>query len=109
MQGQARFPTGIQWVLGGALGVLGGALGVLLLPVTVRAQSSDAVTYAKDVAPIIQQNCQTCHRHGQRRADVAAHLRGRAAVGAPHPGEGGDSADAALANRHGSRYPGVQE
>ena len=64
MHGQAKFPTGIQWVLGGALGVLVGALGVLLLPITVRAQSSDAVTYAKDVATIIQQNCQTCHRPG---------------------------------------------
>ena len=54
MQGSARFAASLRWVMGSALGVL-------LVPAVALAQG---VTYAKDVAPIIQQNCQTCHRPG---------------------------------------------
>ena len=28
-------------------------------------QSSDAVTFTKDIAPILQRSCQNCHRPGQ--------------------------------------------
>ena len=41
-----------------------GSIGLMLIPALVSGQTGDVVTYAKDVAPIIQQNCQTCHRAG---------------------------------------------
>ena len=41
------------------------AVGVLLAAaVPVAAQTSGAVTFAKDVAPILERSCQTCHRTG---------------------------------------------
>ena len=52
-----RFQALLDWFL------LGG-IGVIVMPALVAAQASDAVTYAKDVAPILQQNCQVCHRPG---------------------------------------------
>lgn len=36
----------------------------LVMPALASAQADDAVVYTKDVAPIIQENCQTCHRPG---------------------------------------------
>ena len=45
-------------------------------------QSADAVTFTKDIAPILQRSCQNCHRPGPGGPDVAPHLRGGAAVGA---------------------------
>lgn len=45
--------------------VFGLALGALLaLPSTSAAQTVDDVTFTKDVAPIFQESCQTCHRDG---------------------------------------------
>jgi hypothetical protein len=41
-----------------------GALGVFLVPRT-RSVSAESVTFTKDVAPIIQKNCQVCHRPGE--------------------------------------------
>ena len=52
-----RYQALLGWFL------LGGT-GVIVMPAPVAAQSADAVTYAKDVAPILQQNCQVCHREG---------------------------------------------
>src|SRR5436190_20763712 len=37
----------------------------LSLVLAVAAQSPSAVTFNKDVLPILQQNCQGCHRPGQ--------------------------------------------
>jgi hypothetical protein len=37
----------------------------LILAVAVTAQSQDQVTFTKDVAPILQEKCQVCHRTGQ--------------------------------------------
>ncbi len=39
-------------------------------------------TFTKDVAPIFQAKCESCHRPDYDGADVARHVRGRAAVGA---------------------------
>ena len=46
-----------------SVGVLALA-GLGLLTSEGLAQTDDPVTYAKDVAPIIQANCQLCHRPG---------------------------------------------
>jgi mono/diheme cytochrome c family protein len=41
------------------------ALGTLLaLPASTDAQTTEEVTFTKDVAPILQASCQTCHRDG---------------------------------------------
>src|SRR5436305_162607 len=49
--------------------VLGFTLGITVFvgtdTTTVRAQSVLPVTFSKDVLPILQKNCQTCHRPGQ--------------------------------------------
>ena len=39
--------------------------GLLLAVTALAADPSPAVTFAKDVLPILQKNCQTCHRPGQ--------------------------------------------
>ena len=36
----------------------------LLAPVAAAGQSSDEVTFTKDVLPILQRSCQKCHRPG---------------------------------------------
>jgi hypothetical protein len=40
------------------------ALAVWLVPLTARAQTAERVTFAKDIAPILQRSCQSCHRPG---------------------------------------------
>jgi hypothetical protein len=57
----ARFLVPQRWVLGGV------ALGVMLLPVVGAAQSASdkQVTFTKDIAPILQRSCVTCHRQGE--------------------------------------------
>ena len=42
--------------------VLWGSIGMLLVPALVGA--NDTVTFTRDVAPILQQKCQVCHRPG---------------------------------------------
>ncbi len=37
----------------------------LAIPGAARAQAPDQPTFAKDVAPILQEKCQVCHRAGQ--------------------------------------------
>src|SRR6476659_3316157 len=37
----------------------------LLLAVAAPAAAQSAVTFTKDVAPILQKSCQSCHRPGQ--------------------------------------------
>ncbi len=47
-------------------GLLVGALALTVFGVSgLRTGSAAAVTYSKDVAPIIQKNCMTCHRPGE--------------------------------------------
>ena len=57
MNGKAFFQKSLKGLLWG--GLLGFAM-----PALAVAQAEDAVVYAKDVAPIIQENCQVCHRPG---------------------------------------------
>src|SRR5262245_9150692 len=44
--------------------VLGGAVGLALLalPASLSAQTAATVTFTKDVAPIFQNKCESCHR-----------------------------------------------
>ena len=37
----------------------------LAVAVTVQATEQSTVTFTKDVLPILQENCQSCHRPGQ--------------------------------------------
>ena len=39
-----------------------GALGLLALPASLSAQTTAAPTFTKDVAPIFQNKCESCHR-----------------------------------------------
>jgi hypothetical protein len=42
------------------------AFGFMALPAMASAEGTDKpVTFYKDVLPILQQNCQSCHRPGQ--------------------------------------------
>ena len=60
---RARPSQGLRWRLVGQALV---AVSLLLPAGPAIAQTSGAVpTYAKDVAPILQEKCQTCHRPGQ--------------------------------------------
>src|SRR5262245_31979583 len=49
-----------------AVGVALAAAGMLTVGATAQAQTTPAaqVTFTKDVAPILQRSCQTCHRPG---------------------------------------------
>src|SRR5438046_2614803 len=59
---RARYSKGLRGRMTG-IGLLAGAL---LLPIgSARAQTPATTTFAKDVAPILQEKCQTCHRPGQ--------------------------------------------
>ena len=40
----------------------GAAVGLLALPATLSAQTTAAPTFTKDVAPIFQKKCESCHR-----------------------------------------------
>lgn len=42
----------------------GAALAVALVPATGLAQSTGEVTFHKDIEPILQRSCQSCHREG---------------------------------------------
>ena len=39
--------------------------GVILVPAVASAQSQTSITFTKDVAPILQRSCVTCHRPGE--------------------------------------------
>ena len=63
----------------------------LMVPITMSAQSNgpvgsalDEVTFAKDIALILQRSCQRCHRPGVGGADVAPDLRRGAPLGSSH-------------------------
>src|SRR5207245_2994456 len=40
-------------------------VGLLFAIASTAATNPSAVTFAKDVAPVLQKNCQTCHRPGE--------------------------------------------
>ena len=42
-----------------------GTLGVFLSPGSHRATTAASVTFTREIAPIIQKNCQVCHRPGE--------------------------------------------
>ena len=48
-------------------------------PGSCSAQQSRQVTFSKDVAPIFQARCQSCHEPGSIAPDVAGHVPGCAA------------------------------
>ena len=48
-----------SWALAGAVGAL-----ILASPAAAQEMSADGMTFARDVAPILQENCQSCHRPG---------------------------------------------
>src|SRR5579862_9985219 len=40
------------------------SIGIFLLLISTEASAADVVTFNKDVLPILQRNCQSCHRPG---------------------------------------------
>src|ERR1700682_697579 len=68
-------------------------------PLSAQTRPGPAVTFTKDVAPILQRSCVTCHRPGTIRSDVVADLRGSAPVGALDQDACHGSGDAAVAHR----------
>ena len=67
------------------------------------------VTFTKDVAPIFQQKCESCHRADGMAPMSLGHLRGRAAVGEVDRRARRRAPDAAVAHRQDRRHPEVQE
>ena len=55
--------SGVALWLGVSIAVVGGAAGVQAQ--SAGAQAAAAPTFHKDVEPILQKNCQSCHRPGQ--------------------------------------------
>ena len=53
-----------SWIQRHFEGLLWGGILGLVLPAISAAQAPSPVTYAKDVAPILQEKCQACHRSG---------------------------------------------
>ena len=58
--------TGSGWRVDLGSRALAGAIGALILasPAAAQEMPADDVTFARDVAPILQENCQSCHRPG---------------------------------------------
>ena len=75
----------------------------------VAAEVPAKPTFTKDIAPIFQEKCEACHRHGLDRPDVARDLRRIASVGALDQDARVDASDAAVAHRQDRRHPGIQE
>src|SRR5688572_20749311 len=71
--GLKEIPMKFKWSLTIATAVFGVAVAGFVTPLSLKAQqaaaapaqSSDAVTFTKDIAPILQRSCQNCHRPGQ--------------------------------------------
>ena len=47
---------------------------LLATPLALVASESGDITFHKDIEPILQANCQTCHRPGGAGADAALYL-----------------------------------
>ena len=67
-----------------------------LAPVETAAPAAAAPTFAKDVAPIVFKQVREVPSPGRSGADVAAVVRGRAAVGEGHQDQGRGARDAAV-------------
>ena len=61
---------------------------VLLFSSVVGAQIPEKVTFTRDVAPILQQKCEVCHRPGQMAPMSLVYIRGSTPVGASNSTEG---------------------
>ena len=86
-------------------------VGLLLVDGTQASagQVEESVTFAKDVAPFLQENCQVCHRPGQI-APMSLLTYQDARPWAPRiQAQSGESRDAAVASRQDDRNPRVQE
>ena len=73
------------------------------------ADSPKTVTFTKDVAPIFQQKCESCHRPDNMAPMSLADLRRGASVGEVDRRARRRAADAAVAHRQDGRHPEVQE
>ena len=76
-----------------------GAIMVMSAPAWPRIPPPDAVTFSKDVAPILQAKCQECHQPNSIAPMSLITLRGSAALGALDQAARRDAADAAVAHR----------
>ena len=85
-----------------------GALLVSSMP-AAAADSPGTVTFTKDVAPIFQAKCESCHRPDNMAPMSLADLRRGAAVGEVDCRARRLPADAAVAHRQDDRHPEVQE
>ena len=80
-----------------SLAVAAGCLMVIVGAASLTGQSGP--TFYKDVLPILQKNCQSCHRPGEVAPMSLLTYRRRAAVGQGDQGRGGDEEDAAMVCR----------
>ena len=82
-QDQQRRPAVMRDLANAALALSAAATVVVSLSAAGQTgkPAAAAPTFNKEVAPIFFKNCTNCHRPGRDRADVAAHLQGRASVG----------------------------
>ena len=67
----------------------------LLVAVAAIAATPSTITFNKDVLPVLQKNCQTCHRPGEV-APMSSYLHGRTPVGESDQGGGADEEDATV-------------
>ena len=75
------------------------------------SQTSGEITYTKDIAPILQRSCETCHRADGAAPMSLTHLRRGPAVGAVHQAANRHRAagrrDAAVVHGEEHRHPEV--
>ena len=88
-------------------GIILGTL-IALAPPAARRRTC-TVTFTKDVAPIFQAKCQSCHRPDSIAPMSLRHLRRDAPVGEVDQGARDGAADAAVAHRQDGRHPALQE
>ena len=75
------------------------ALGTEITTPTGPSNQTQLATFNKDVLPVLQKNCQTCHRVRRRSADVLHVLRKHASLGQGDQGRRAQQEDAALVCR----------
>ena len=79
------------------------------IPRLAAAQQSTAPVFTKDVAPILQDKCQACHRPGYIAPMSLVTYEETRPVGAVDQGAGRSATDAAVAHRQDRRHPALQE
>ena len=65
----------------GLLSGVVGVVGLLALPASLSAQTTAAPTFTKDVAPIFQKKCESCHRPDSIAPMSLHHVSGGPPVG----------------------------